>query len=341
MIFNRSSLIRLVVAGALLLAAVIVAMALHIQGALEQNVAIEEPLYFEVKPGESASGIYQRLKHSGVVTDTFSLRIAGRINKELSMLKAGTYLIKPSHTVNDVLSGFFHGKEAQFTVTLVEGLTLKQWLLELSRSVYLEPLTENQQQALFALAEAYGAGHPEGLFLPDTYAYTANSDAYDVLQRAHNRLQTFLNEQWDLRDPTVPLDSPYAALILASIIEKETGVAEERPRIAGVFTNRINANMRLQTDPTVIYGMGERFDGNIRKRDLREATPYNTYVIKGLPPTPIAMASEAAIRAALNPEDTEELFFVAKGDGSHQFSVTLEEHNLAVRKYQLSKKTKK
>ena len=177
--------------------------------------------------------------------------------------------------------------------------------------------------------------HPEGQFLPDTYRYTRGMTDFDVLQIAHRALHQTLDDQWDKRPPNIELNSAYEVLTLASIIEKETGVAAERPQISGVFNRRLRIGMRLQTDPTVIYGMGDAYEGNIRRRDLTTDTPYNTYTRHGLPPSPIALAGRDAIHAALHPQKGEALYFVARGDGSHQFSATLEQHNAAVRKYQL------
>lgn len=182
------------------------------------------------------------------------------------------------------------------------------------------------------------ASSAEGLFLADTYFFTANTAASSILKRAHKAMLDYVETQWQQRQADLPLNSPYDALILASIIEKETAVSEERTKIAGVFVNRLRKNMRLQTDPTVIYGIGDTYDGNITRKHLRTPTPYNTYTIKGLPPTPIAMAGKEAIWAALNPMETDALYFVARGDGSHEFSSSLAAHNAAVRKYQLNRK---
>jgi UPF0755 protein len=193
--------------------------------------------------------------------------------------------------------------------------------------------SDADMRALFGITES----STEGWFFPDTYRFAPGTADVDILKRAHNAMKKRLADAWAARDPAIPLKTPYEALILASIVEKETGLASERPMIAAVFMNRLKRPMRLQTDPTVIYGMGEKFDGNIRKRDLTTDTPWNTYTRDGLPPTPIAMPGAASIKAVMNPAETQSLYFVARGDGSHEFSRTLEEHNRAVAKYQLGK----
>jgi UPF0755 protein len=225
----------------------------------------------------------------------------------------------------------------QYPLTLVEGWTFRQVMEALQADERLEHLIEDPSaEAVMARLGRRGV-HPEGRFFPDTYHFTRGSSDLDILKRAHAAMERVLAEEWEARADGLPIESPDEALILASIIEKETGLASERAEIAGVFVRRLRLGMRLQTDPTVIYGLGDDFDGNLRRADLRNDHPYNTYVHAGLPPTPIALPGREAIRAALNPADGETLYFVARGDGSHAFSVTLEEHNRAVRKYQLGK----
>ena len=263
-------------------------------------------------------------------------------------IKSGTYMLLPGQSLADIFTIFTQGDEYFFSVSLVEGLTLAQWHNTLkgigeiefdlgSQSVasMTSILSQADTLAKLGVSESKKLDNTEGLYLADTYFFTKGTKASEILKRAHIALVDFLNSEWEARDVDLPIATPYEALILASIIEKETAVPEERDLIAGVFVNRLHKNMRLQTDPTVIYGIGPSFDGNITRKHLRTRTPYNTYVIKGLPPTPIAMAGKAAIRAALNPRTTDALYFVAKGDGSHQFSNTLSEHNAAVRQYQL------
>lgn len=220
-------------------------------------------------------------------------------------------------------------------ILFVEGSTFRQWLRELEQDPDVKHTLAGQSEAQVAALVGVQGGSLEGWLFPDTYRFSPGSSDLEILRRAHAAMARRLDEAWAARDPDVPLATAYEALILASIVEKETGVAEERPLVASVFANRLRKGMRLQTDPTVIYGMGERYDGNIRKKDLTEDTPWNTYTRDGLPPTPIAMPGEEALHAALHPAHSEFLYFVARGDGSHEFSRTLEEHNRAVARYQL------
>jgi len=225
-------------------------------------------------------------------------------------------------------------------VTLVEGLTFKNFLETLSKQEKIDIALTDKSFAEIKNFLKLDIEHPEGWFYPDTYQYVSGISDADILLQAHKRMQRVLAEEWEKRAKDLPYKTAYEALIMASIIEKETGVAYERPEIAGVFVRRLQKGMRLQTDPTIIYGLGDSYKGNIRRKHLRQPTPYNTYVINGLPPTPIAMPARAAINAALNPAPGKTLFFVAKGDGSHQFSETLAQHNKAVQKYQIKNRVK-
>lgn len=260
-----------------------------------------------------------------------------KLHPEFGQIKAGTYKIEKGWNVKHALLVFVSGKEAVFSVTLIEGQRIEDWLQILSRAPYLEqPLTPDD---LISLRSEFDIEQEniEGWFLPETYSYTVGTTSREILRRAHNEMKHFLEKNWNNRDKSVPYESPYEALVMASIIEKETGKDNERPRIASVFVNRLNKKMKLQTDPTVIYGVKDRYDGNIRRSDLRDDNPYNTYVIDGLPPTPIAMPGKAAIKAALHPEKTNYLYFVAKGGGAHKFSTSLAEHNDAVKRYILER----
>jgi UPF0755 protein len=319
-----------------LIGIVFVVTLFHFDKKVHQQINITEAMVYQVKSGQSAKGILNRLKDQGIISDNIGLKIRLKLEPELASIKVGTYELLPSMSALDVLELFSSGKELQFSIGLIEGLNWREWLLVLKAHPQIK-FNHDFQQQLDALSAQLPEQSIEGYLLPDTYHFVAQTAAIELVKRAHFSMQQYLDEAWQSRALDLPYASAYEGLIMASIIEKETGVPEERPQISGVFVNRLNLNMRLQTDPTVIYGMGESFDGNIRRKDLKTATPYNTYVIKGLPPTPIAMPSKLAIDAAFNPLTTEELYFVSKGDGSHKFSTTLQEHNLAVRKYQLNK----
>ncbi|WP_246194835.1 endolytic transglycosylase MltG [Allochromatium palmeri] len=297
-----------------------------------------ERLLFDVPRGTSLRTLARRLHEQGLIQrPTYFIALA-YLQGDQGRLKAGEYALTPDMTPPRILERLTSGRVVEYSLTLVEGWTFRQALAALdAHEVFggsqLSALSDAEIMAELGRPDE----HPEGLFFPDTYHFPRQTRALDILKRSLARMDAILAEEWAARAPNLPITTPYEALILASIIEKETGLASERARIAGVFTRRLQRGMRLQTDPTVIYGMGERYDGNIRRADLREATPYNTYVINGLPPTPIALVGREAIHAALNPEDGEELYFVAKGDGSHVFSRTLDEHNQAVRRYILNR----
>jgi len=321
---------------AVLFGIVFIATLFHFDKKVHQPLNLTAVTVYQVKAGQSAKSLLNRLKEQGIITDNIGLKIRLKLIPELANIKVGTYELLPSMSALDLLELFSSGKEMQFSVSLIEGLNWREWLLVLKSHPQIK-FADDFQQQLDTLKVQLPKQSIEGYLLPDTYFFVAQTRAIDLLKRAHLSMQQYLNKAWQNRALDLPYACAYEGLIMASIIEKETGVAEERPRIAGVFVNRLNLKMRLQTDPTIIYGMGEDFDGDIRRKDMKTATPYNTYVIKGLPPTPIAMPSKLAIDAAFNPIETEELYFVSKGDGSHKFSTTLQEHNLAVRKYQLKK----
>jgi UPF0755 protein len=278
----------------------------------------------------------RQLAADGVLAEGESFWILGRLAGNAQRIQAGTYRIDRPMTALDIIDKLARGDVVFVEALFVEGITLKQWLAQLAANPRVRQTvngkTEDEIRGL--LAEE----HPlEGWLFPDTYRFAPGTPDIEILKRAHSVMKRRVTEAWSARDATIPLKSSYEALILASIVEKETGLASERPVIASVFMNRIKRGMRLQTDPTVIYGMAERFDGNIRKRDLATDTPWNTYTREGLPPTPIAMPGMASLRAATHPAESSYLYFVARGDGSHEFSRTLEEHNRAVAKYQLGK----
>jgi UPF0755 protein len=303
---------------------------------LQAPVNLDQETLFAVKAGDTGKRVLSRLHKLGIIDKTLAYKVLLKVSPEYAKVKVGTYELTPGLAGFELLALLTSGQEKQFSIALIEGLRWRDWLAQLKLHPYLQHENIGQGDTLLDLLHPQGDSL-EGWLLPDTYHFTANARVEDIVLRAHAAMQDYLQQAWADRAVGLPYESPYEALIMASIIEKETGLAAERPQIAAVFINRLEKNMRLQTDPTVIYGMGEDFDGDIRRKDLSTPTAYNTYVIRGLPPTPIAMPGKLAIDAALHPTDTDELYFVAKGDGSHQFSRTLSEHNQAVRQYQLKK----
>ncbi|HEI8865371.1 endolytic transglycosylase MltG [Serratia sp. AKBS12] len=264
-----------------------------------------------------------------------------KLDPELAEFKAGTYRFTPGMTVRQMLELLASGKEAQFSARFIEGSRLRDWLLVLQQSQYLKHTLAGKSEAQIAEALGLPAGvQPEGYLYPDTYAYTAGMTDIALLKRAHLRMVKALEDAWQGRDTSLPYKTPEQLLTMASIVEKETAVPEERTKVASVFVNRLRIGMRLQTDPTVIYGMGEGYNGNISRKDLETPTPYNTYVINGLPPTPIAMPSQASLEAAAHPAKTPYLYFVADGKGGHTFTTNLANHNKAVRLYRQALKEK-
>jgi len=300
---------------------------------LSQPLELKQSQIITIPNGSSLNKAMSLLIDKGWIQGSSFSPFTHRLHPELAHIKAGTYQLTPDLSLEQALSVFIEGKEHQFAITFVEGSRFSEWLAILANNDNLQHTLEGVAEKDIAARLGIERDKLEGLFLAETYHFTQGASDFDILKRAHSKLTTILNDEWEKRQSDLPLKSPYEALILASIIEKETAVEDERTQIASVFVNRLNKRMRLQTDPTVIYGMGDDYDGNIRKKDLRTPTPYNTYVISGLPPTPIAMAGAASINAALNPDSSNYLYFVASGKGGHVFSKTLTEHNRAVRAY--------
>lgn len=291
----------------------------------------------EIPPGRSVRGIAADLAQKQFIDSPVYFEVLARSTGAAARLQAGEYRIEPGTLPEALLQLLMSGKVMQHMLTIVEGWTFRQMLGAVhAHPVLVHTLRDASPDDIMAALDRKGE-RPEGRFLPDTYHFPRGMTDAEFLARAYAAMDKALEREWAARAPELPFKTPYEALILASIVEKETGIAAERPLIAGVFVRRLKQGMRLQTDPTVIYGLGERFDGNIRSGDLRADTPYNTYTRDGLPPTPIALPGVDAIRAVLHPAEGEELFFVSKGDGSHHFSATLDEHNRAVRKYQLKR----
>jgi UPF0755 protein len=295
----------------------------------------KEGYTLEIVPGYTFTSVAKELDNQGVLKSSHYFRIMVRLNTQGKGLKAGEYLITPGTTPQHLVQQLVEGRVRQHAITLVEGWNFHQVMDALMANPNLKHtlLGLNDEQIMSAIG--YPGIHPEGRFFPDTYNFPRGLSDVEFLRRAYRAMEERLAYEWSQRDPGLPLKSDYEALILASIVEKETGQPSERAKIAGVFIRRLEIGMRLQTDPTVIYGLGESFDGNLRRRDLEADSPYNTYRIKGLPPTPIAMPGGEALHAAVHPAPGKALYFVAKGNGEHYFSATLEEHNRAVEEYQL------
>jgi UPF0755 protein len=297
----------------------------------------EQGVDYMLAPGTSFGVMAKDLETRGLISSALYFRIIARWDDQAHKIRAGEYHIAAGTKPEQLLEQMVAGKVISYSFTLVEGWTFQQVLEAVREQEALQGTFENLTTEVIMKRLGHAGEHPEGRFLADTYHFPRGTTDLALLQRAYGAMEEFLQQEWNRRAADLPLKTPYEALILASIVEKETAVAEERPQIAGVFIRRLRKGMKLQTDPTVIYGMGDRYDGNIRRRDLSENTPYNTYVHRGLTPTPISMPGRDAIRAVLHPADGKSLYFVAKGDGSHYFSATLQEHNKAVRKYQLKR----
>jgi len=302
---------------------------------LDSPLPMAAPLTYELAPGSNFIQVVNDLSRQGIVDEPRWLRWYARLSGQASRIEAGEYLFEPGLTPRQLVGELVQGRVRQYSLTLIEGWNFRQLKAALASHPALRHTLTGLDDATIMARIGHPGEHPEGRFLPDTYYFPKGTRDTDFLARAYDAMSRVLAEEWAARAPDLPLKTPYEALILASIVEKETGLASERPAIAGVFIRRLRRGMRLQTDPTVIYGMGKAYRGNIRKRDLLKDTPYNTYRRAGLPPTPIAMPGRQAIHATLHPDDSDNLYFVARGDGSHQFSATLEEHNRAVIKYQL------
>ena len=277
---------------------------------------------FSIKPGSSLRSATRQMIESGIELSTWRFNLIARFRGQAGTIKAGSYEVERGITPVALLDKLTAGDFSQSEIVFIEGWTFRQMRAALSDAEIMTKMGEAGRS-------------PEGLFFPDTYLFAKGASDLEILKRAHVAMDKRLQDAWQQRAPDLPYRNPYEALIMASVIEKETGQSSDRAVIGGVFVNRLRLGMMLQTDPTVIYGLGERFDGNLRKKDLLADTPHNTYTRTGLPPTPIAMPGRASLQAALNPAKTPALYFVARGDGSSQFSRTLAEHKRAVSKYQL------
>ena len=308
---------------------------------VDTPVNVTQDQLLTIERGTTGSKLAALLEQEKILEHADLLPWLLKLQPQLNKVKAGTYSLTGVKTLQDLLDMINSGKEAQFSVKFIEGKTFKEWRKNLENAPHLkQTLQGKSDKEIMALLDipavakaVYEWNNMDGWLYPDTYNYTPNSTDLELLKRSTTRLQKALDKAWGERDENLPLADPYQMLILASIVEKETGIAVERPQVASVFINRLKANMKLQTDPTVIYGMGESYTGNIRKKDLETITPYNTYMIEGLPPTPIAMVSESALQAVAHPAKTDFYYFVADGSGGHKFTRNLNEHNKAVQEY--------
>lgn len=332
---------RLLGSLALLTAILVCSLGLVLIGYSELQKPIELPagqgsLVWQVDKGSSLTHVNRQLHQHEILSHAKLLSLYARVSGR-GAIQAGHYRIEQGETALQLLEKFNRGTVISYQITFPEGWSFQQWIAQLASIEQFSQVSELSQAQLMAAAKINKA-HPEGWLFPDTYSYTHEDSAVDIVARAHRKMLQVLDQAWQGREQGLPYANAYEALIMASIVEKETGQVSERATIAGVFVRRLNKGMRLQTDPTVIYGLGDSYKGNITRRHLKTLTPYNTYRINGLPPTPIAMPSAAAIEAALHPETGTSLYFVARGDGGHYFSDSFEEHQKAVRQYQINQR---
>lgn len=310
-----------------------------VHSALEQPLHVEQERMLEVPNGTTPNRMFYRMQTDGLLDDAVWLRLYWRFNMAGTPLHTGEYRLTPGMTVNQLFDAWRRGDVVQYNLTLVEGWTFRQVRAAVAKHEKITQTLDGLSDAEVMDKLGHSGVFPEGRFFPDTYRFVRGMSDVEFLQQAYMRLEQVLAKEWAERATDLPYRDPYQALIMASLVEKETGIPQERAQIAGVFVRRLRLGMMLQTDPTVIYGMGKRYNGKITRADLREPTPYNTYTISGLPPTPIAIVGREAIHAALNPANGTSLYFVARGDGSHVFSDDLDNHNSAVREYQLKRRS--
>ncbi len=315
-------------------------VAWYVSALWDKPLTIKEQIY-SIEPGSSIRKVSRRLNEKNIMPDAYSFALLGIYNQQARQIKVGEYKLTANITPRQMLEKFVKGDVVTYKISLIEGLTFRQFRETIDNADMLQKMTTNWSDEQIMKALNSEQLYPEGQFYPDTYVFRSTDTDLDILHQAYDRMQKELEKIWTMRDQQTPLKSKYEALILASIIEKETGQADERPTIGGVFTNRLNRGMLLQTDPTIIYGLGEQFNGNLKKSHLQDkSNPYNTYVHAGLPPTPIAMPGRESLLAAVAPEQNDYYYFVARGDGSHEFSATYKSHQRAVYEYQLKRKSK-
>ncbi|WP_220432475.1 endolytic transglycosylase MltG [Saccharospirillum alexandrii] len=324
---------RLIVIAVLLMFGAGFGAAFHLKDRIDSPMALTSEQTYTVPSGASLRRVLSDFESKGWIQYARAHELWLRY-QEQTAIQRGEYRVSPADTSSDAVNRMIEGRKIQYSVQFIEGWTFRQFLVALAANEAVDHTLTDTDTASVLEALNIDQQHPEGWFFPDTYLFERGTADVDILRQAHQRMQQELSRAWENRSESTQVDTPYEALILASIIERETGAAFERPEIAGVFSRRLAQNMRLQTDPTVIYGLGEEFSGNLTRSHLRQDTPYNTYTRSGLPPTPIANPGRGALEAAVDPAEGTTLFFVARGDGTHQFSDTYEEHNQAVRQYQ-------
>lgn len=322
---------------AILCITLIALLAGYLYHSITSPIALNSAEVFEVRKGDTAYKLGYELYSKEWIDYPFLTRVVAKLQPEW-VPKVGQYAIQPQMTLLDIMALFDSGESIFYSITLLEGKTTREFLSAMAARDNIVMTLEGLSNEEIAAKVGLDFPHPEGQFFANTYRYHAGDTDVSILRHAHELMSQTLTALWENKAPNLPYKTPYEALIMASIIEKETGVPEERPLIARVFISRLEKGMRLQTDPTVIYGLGDDFTGNLTRSGLLTPSPYNTYRIFGLPPTPIANVGREAIEAALNPGETTALYFVAKGDGTHVFSDTLREHNQAVRNYQLKRR---
>ncbi|MDI3395448.1 endolytic transglycosylase MltG [Pseudomonas sp. V98_8] len=335
----RRKFLLLLETGLVLAGLMLGASAWKIHSALVQPLNIKQEELLEVPKGTTPNRTFLRMEADGVIKDAFWLRVYWRFNLPKQPLHSGEYRMTPGMTVEGLIDLWKRGEMVQYSLTLVEGWNFHQVRAALAKEEKLEQTLKGLSDSQVMDKLGHSGIFPEGRFFPDTYRFVRGMTDAELLKTAYQRLDDVLAKEWSQRAADLPYTGPYQALIMASLVEKETGVPQERGQIAGVFVRRMEIGMLLQTDPTVIYGLGDRYNGKLTRAHLKEATPYNTYMISGLPPTPIAMVGREAIHAALNPVEGTSLYFVARGDGSHVFSDDLDAHNNAVREFQLKRRT--
>ncbi|WP_460121932.1 endolytic transglycosylase MltG [Pseudomonas sp. S2_C03] len=334
----RRKLLLLLETGLVLAGLCLGASAWKIHTALHQPLNISQEELLDVPKGTTPTRTFYRLEADGVIKDAFWLRVYWRFNLAGQPLHSGEYRMQPGMTVDGLIDLWKRGEMVQYSLTLVEGWNFHQVRAALAKAEKLDQTLDGLSDSEVMDKLGHKGIFPEGRFFPDTYRFVRGMTDVELLKKAYDRLDEVLAKEWAQRAADVPYTEPYQALIMASLVEKETGVPQERGQIAGVFVRRLGLGMLLQTDPTVIYGLGDRYAGKLTRAHLKESNPYNTYMVAGLPPTPIAMVGREAIHAALNPVAGNSLYFVARGDGSHVFSDDLDAHNNAVREFQLKRR---